>query len=457
MGRVLGRLMLGVLVLGLVAFVGFQIWRSVYMDIQTQPAEIYQVTQSIQLTGIAVREEFVLEGAGENLSYLYADGERVSRYATVARPVSDRSAINKRMKRDVLQQELEALHSVSAAVDSVLLGGEAASTRVYADLDVMLLSAARGEFSGSESLRLSVQSQLNRRDLATGKVDGFEERIATLEQEIATLGLEPETDPIKEVPEEAAAGADTQIKDEEGADSPEKTPEENPENPESAGVPKSGTVVTSFGEITTAQPGFFTKTVDNLESVLTPQRVKEMSVAELAAIIETPVDQDGEQIGRIITSHQWRFVATLPSAEATVFTEGKKVELDFGLADQKPLIGKIESIRTDRGGDISAVTFLCDEMGIELCNLRVRKAEVGLSEVSGYKFPITSKRYERDTLGVYVLENTLVRFKPAEIVHENEEEGYIVYSDATKGGIRPYDSVIVEGRGLYDGKIVRIE
>lgn len=406
MSRIIGKLMIGTLLLLAIAFVGFQVWRSLFANLSTQPAEVVVVNQRVTARGIAVREELLLEGVQGNLGYLFTDGEHVSKNAPVARQVENRSEISDQMRRDTLEQELEGLVALSGAGEAVILSSDTITQRVYSDIDAMAKGAAVGKLSGAQQIKQSIVSQLNRRELTTGRESGFEAEKARLEQELLTLGTSSLSD----------------------------------EN-----------------AILAPKPGYFTKTVDSLESVLTPETMRTMPISELEKLTVAPQKREDGYVGKLITAHRWYFAALLPEEELPKFQEGKKAELDFGISGQKPLIGTIDEVRHTEGEQQGLVVFECDEMSEALSNMRAHKVDISLSEISGYKLPRSSKRYYNDQLGVYVLETAAMHFKPAEVIYEDEREDYVVYSDSFggKNGIQRFDNVIVEGRGLYDKKPVK--
>ena len=61
-------------------------------------------------------------------------------------------------------------------------------------------------------------------------------------------------------------------------------------------------------------------------------------------------------------------------------------------------------------------------------------------------------------MGVYVQEAAVIRFKPVEILYENEKEGYLILSTSFRKdgmGLDRFDEVIIGGYGLRDGKVLK--
>lgn len=407
MSKVLSRIMLALCAVCALGYAGFQLWRYLYVDYETVAAREAVVEDKLTAQAIAIRDEEVLPGAAkENLVYLYTDGAHVAKDAPVARYVTDRSQITDQMRRDELQKELQNLQSLSGTGDALILQTDTVAQRVYADIDAIAGNVARGALSETQERRLEILNQLNRRNLATAKEGGYDSRIAQLEEEILTLGAS--------------------FTDEEAVITPEA--------------------------------GYFTKTVDGFEELLTPENMEQVPVDEYASYISASPEDTGAQVGKMIRSHIWYCAVVVNAADLGRFQEGATVELDFGLAGTKPFDGEVHKILEDSAGARGVVLLRCDEMSEELSNLRTHKVDISFQRISGYKLPSGCIRYNKGERGVYVLETTVIRFKPVEILYENEQEGYVILSESygERAGLQRFDEVIIGGNGLEDGKIIKL-
>lgn len=413
MGRLLSRLLLTLVAIAVIGYGYFQYWRFTHAEYQTQPAIEYVISRAVSAKGVAFREETVLEGhAGEDLSYLYTDGTHVSMEMPVARIVQSNDEIHDQMKRDALQRELENLEAIAVSADMLILQNDTVTQRIYTDIDTIGARAALGDLSRAGDLKYDILTQLNRRSLATShpqeeEEEPFAARIAQLQREIEAYGIE-------------------------------ETTEEN--------------------AILAPSPGYFTKMVDGFEEELTFEVMETLSVEEFVDYINAPVENEETGIGRIITNHIWYFAVVINSAQEELFIPGYRVELDFGMAGQRPFLARVHKVVSERDGARSIIIFECNEMSEGLANMRSRKVDISVSELSGYKLPIECKRYENDQVGVYVQEAAVIRFKPVEILYENEKEGYLILSTSFRKdgmGLDRFDEVIIGGYGLRDGKVLK--
>lgn len=415
MNRFLGKMMISIVLLCVAGYVGYQVWLSSGDEYETRPAIEYVVNETVSAKGIAIREEILLEGyAHDDISYLLTDGTHVSYNMAVAQRVTDPQQVTNRMKRDMLEEELENLEALNAAAEVSVLQTESLPQHIYENIDRIAVGAASGELASAQDLYPDVITQLNRRSLIADPDTDFSARIEELQLRIEALGDEEEVENAVVAPE----------------------------------------------------PGYFAKTVDGLETVLTPETMEELTVDEFVSYINAPASVGDDSLGRLVTSHIWYFAAVVSASEADNFREGRKVELDFGLVGQAPFIARVHRVIDEISGARAIVVFECDVMSEALIGLRAHNVTINLSEMSGYKFPLECIRYIGTQPGVYVLETTYIQFKPVEIIYEDEQEGYVVLSQNYKIlwgkennekllGLDAYDQVIIGGNGLEDGKVLK--
>ena len=105
----------------------------------------------------------------------------------------------------------------------------------------------------------------------------------------------------------------------------------------------------------------------------------------------------------------------------------------------------------------------------ELTMLRQQRAQIVTGTVEGLRVPKEALHAEKtsstqegtaktERVGLYCVVGMEARFKPVKVIYSGESF-VIVEPDAApdqeKLRIRPGDEVIVQARGLYDGKVVR--
>ena len=96
-----------------------------------------------------------------------------------------------------------------------------------------------------------------------------------------------------------------------------------------------------------------------------------------------------------------------------------------------------------------------------LC-LGQQEIEIELNSHSGLRVPAAAMHIVDDAKGVYVKYGNLAKFRKIEPVYQNEE--YILVPDkskmnaeqaaATQSEVKLYDEVIVQGKGLFNNKLL---
>ena len=123
----------------------------------------------------------------------------------------------------------------------------------------------------------------------------------------------------------------------------------------------------------------------------------------------------------------------------------------------------LTSIQTDPASGKAALVFKTMVMPDGFKYLRKQTVEIIEASYTGYKVPVSAVRNVDGNDGVYVLNGNIIRFKLIDII--TDQDGYYIvkqqlsYLDdkdyAKKLGL--YEMIIVSGKDLYDGKIVKSE
>ena len=231
---------------------------------------------------------------------------------------------------------------------------------------------------------------------------------------------------------------------------------------------------------TAPQAGYFCQTADGWEAAASAALAQTADTAQFQQLLtQTHTPPDG-MLGKVIRTHRWYFVTVLESTQAVQLSEGKAARLlidgyHAGYLDVttqricEPLAGK------------QAVVFACMEMNEELAALRLFEAQLVLEQYEGLKIardavhtrrrevPVTKEGTRPEDVpkdgptepvidkGVYVRYGNIVYFRRIEVLFETPE--FVIAKEQEQRenervNAALYDEVIVQGRGLYDGRIV---
>ena len=146
--------------------------------------------------------------------------------------------------------------------------------------------------------------------------------------------------------------------------------------------------------------------------------------------------------------------AVLDTVRLGTIFEGAQVTLRIGSSNQKV---KAEIVSLKRGEDKRSVAvFKCDMFLADFIGSRVEQARLLLDDHEGIMIPNAALRTggEEGTVGVYIRDGIVVRFRKIKQILSEDEYTLVEDTSGLDGYLALYDNIIVEGRDLYDGKII---
>jgi putative membrane fusion protein len=220
--------------------------------------------------------------------------------------------------------------------------------------------------------------------------------------------------------------------------------------------------ILSLNAILSAEPsdvriqeaGYFVSVVDGYEGLLNFDRIYSLTKEDIEGIIREPQLEVGEGIiGKMIDGYKWRFVGVLDTERTRSLYEGMTVEFRTGGNTQLVKATILRRIRLDDGNTI--FIFECDTLTPEFASRRVSQFSLMLDNFRGIRIPTAAVHLNEDNRqGVFVRRGSELVFCRINVIRT--ESDYFLVEDTTNvaGYISLYDSVVVRGRDLYDGKIV---
>ena len=415
------RLLMMALFLGVAAYFGIQAFQYLDDPLGVTLAYRYEVERGVDLAGFVVREERVLPDEGDGLLRIQrAEGERVSAGGVVATVYADQTSLDRQAEIDSLESRVEQLQY---ARDLAL----AAETTRKLDAQIVhnLLQyrqyLAAGRLYDAESPALELRALVVKRDYSeTGSGDAALQ-LQELGAQLLNLRSQAE-----------------------------------------------GTV----RRITAPEAGLYSAEVDGFETVLTPERLGELTPSQLGSLAADPAA--ASRVGKLVLGDAWYFAAVLPAADAVALQtrqeelqgEQKTLLLRFSKGVDRDLPVTLESIGATENGRVVAV-FRGTSYLRELTLLRQQRAQVITGAIKGIRVPKECLRAERAYLdgdgrpiseertGIYCLVGRKARFKPVNVAY-SADTFMLVTSTAEEEALRlrPGEQVIVSARGLYDGRVL---
>lgn len=427
--------------------IGIAIYLAVYAaESLTDPFSsvmAYQDTldDSVELSGVVVRQEQVFAEGSDIMDILPDEGERVASGSTVAILYKSSSALERKQQLQTLQQKRSqltyALSSGGSLSDTAKL-----EQQIIESILSLRAGTVSGDFSSLDSDALSLRTQVLQREFtysASGDSSAaLTETIALLDAQIAQLESQSETETTR------------------------------------VAAPCSG---------------LFSAAVDGLEDILTPSSLETMSAGQLSRYIGQTPSSANTPVGKLITGDRWYFAAVVDAATAERVRPGDYLTVSFSRDFTGEISMRVERVDEETGAD-RVLVLSSDRYLNQVTMLRTQTVELIFKRYTGIRVPKKALHMENfvqtdpDTgaetvtqrLGVYTVVGGRAEFNLVDIVCEGSDY-YLVtpsreartYSIVQQGNnyslaatvdaadlhlLRAGDEIIVTASGLFNGKVV---
>ncbi len=397
-----GRRIIEILVILLaVGFIAYQAISSYTSALTTESAVYYEYSEGIELSGTVIRNEHpvTLQDSG-TLHFIIEDGERVAKGGTIARVYSDDKASAAATRISEINSQLSDIADLEGYNNIAAVDINTLNSKISANLDNYLFCVSNGSFEGAAEARAELLTSLSRKQVATGGSVDFTEVKKQLNEEKQRL---------------------TSV----------------------MGNHKS--------ECKAEYSGYFVSSADGYEGVLVADDLAKYTPEYLENI--EPADKDGNIIGKIVYDYEWYIAVTVPLGDSMSYKEGDNMKLRIEAAD-RTVAATVKTVNFSRESNSAVVIFVCNEMSGELASYRSGKITVIKNEYSGLRVSSKSIRFLDGLTGVYVVSGLEIKFVAVEILYANDEYTICKLNTTDEEKLRLYDEVVVNGRGLYDGKII---
>lgn len=214
---------------------------------------------------------------------------------------------------------------------------------------------------------------------------------------------------------------------------------------------------TGASAITAPQSGTFSLSTDGYETLLSPAKLKGLTVGELADFSQLAPLSSNNTLGKLVTSTTWYYAATLSQEYADTLSIGSKVSLSFDSLPQ-PISMEVSAIGEVQDGK-TVLIFTSSQSEAAVCDLRQESCRVVFESDAGIRIPKEALRVdENGGAVVYVASGYVAKCRPVKILSETDSD-YLVAPDPKneedKRILQSGDELILASSDLYDGKVIR--
>lgn len=211
--------------------------------------------------------------------------------------------------------------------------------------------------------------------------------------------------------------------------------------------------------VKTPVAGSFTARVDGLEETLDDSKIEEITQGYLRDIKvkenkkeENVFVKKDAPIGKIVDTYTWYMAAIIDKDIAENLKVGDGIRLKFLDSSDNIINGSVYKIADEHDGKVVLVVKSAGYVD-NLYSISTAKIDVIMKTHEGMKIPSKSIRVKDGEKGVYILSGNKIKFRGAKVHYMDDE--WAIVSTEEKNSIKLYDSVIVSGSKIYEGRVVR--
>lgn len=418
-----------VLALLIFGYVGFQVYQANTEMIHTETATYIETADSFSVEGVFIRKETVITADySGDLGYELSDGSHVAKDGVVAKAYPEGSPVNVEDEIETVESEIESLQTLLSLKDSYAADPSQLDQNAEKQMLTLLKELRSGEEKDAKTARQELLYTLNEKQIVTGAITDFSDRIAELQARKSEL--------------------------------------------ESQKVNPTSTVKSPAS-------GYFSSVMDGWETVYDYDQVEDLTADDLKQERQ-PEAVDSSAVGRVVTEYEWYFACVVDADTALKLKGTSSVTLSLKSATEETFPAQVVTVNQTSQQDDAAVIFSSDIMDETLINTRQATVTVNRGNYQGVQvnqkaihFADITEEVEdeegnvktvthENVQGVYVVESGKLKF--VQIFPLLTLNGYVIcdvdlsdsqkeklYTDRT---VELYDEVVVGGHDLYDGRVI---
>ncbi len=375
-----------------------------YNPIKTEVAALYSTTDYIGFKGIYARDEkLVSYNVSGVLNYTHPDGYKVAKNSVIAEVYRNQSDLACQQQIDELIARRTVLQDAQALVGTDSSQLESFSNQIYDKHSEMMQHLCDGDYKSASALKSDMLNLRSKKEIVKGAETSYSEKIQEINNQISSLKAQISRDPY----------------------------------------------AISIGET-----GYFVSVVDGYEDILNSETVFELTKEQIGHILATDNADSNPPgvIGKLIDGYKWYMIAVLDTVRMGTVFEGAEVTLRVGYSQQDVKASVVSLKRQEDGSSICI--FECDTFSSDFVDGRVVQVKLLMDSYEGIRIPTSAIRIVDNKAGVYIRNGIKVEFKQIKQMISEEDYTLVENTSDLDGYISLYDTVIVEGKDLYDGKII---
>ena len=213
----------------------------------------------------------------------------------------------------------------------------------------------------------------------------------------------------------------------------------------------------SYATFYSDNTGYFCSKLDGYESDLLVDNLLDKDYCDYVDIMKKKPNKfnDNDYLGKVITDFDWYILFKTDKKNIEKLGSAIFVNVSYNNTNLKDIPAVILDIKEDNKNENGVIILRSNYMSRDILKLRKGKAAVSTRSFYGLAVDVNSIRFSDEQRGVFIKEEKEIKFKKVDSLFETEKIVISKIRPLDKDYLQPFDEVIIDGQGLYDGK--RIE
>lgn len=201
-------------------------------------------------------------------------------------------------------------------------------------------------------------------------------------------------------------------------------------------------------------PGLYSSNIDGYEEIFNADNIGNITVSEYQTLRKKKLSKEEITSSniecKIINNYQWSVVTLVNDATASTLEVGKTVYIRFAGSseDYEAKVSYISPKESNKYAVVITSTQNCEYA------LYARQTEFELicGRYSGLKIPVSAIQVRSDVTGVYVVENSMLRFKEINVLYKDGKTAIVEQNNSKSNYLLLYDKVVTHTNDFSEGK-----
>lgn len=425
-GLTAGRVAAALFALFLLVYISMVIYTSNFTMLETEQADFFELNDSVEVEAVALRnEEYITNSKKGMISYTVDDGEKVNAGGVVAKLFASEQDVESFMQYNEVESELDLLKQMTGSADSLFVNLDTVDAQIKKKILDYRAMTAQNKLPAASASKLELLRLFNERTVVTGGSSNFDARINELQAQLDSIRIPGD-----------------------------------------------------LGSVKLKRSGFFVSLLDGYENALDYSRAEALTADDINAMVRK--DPPADAVGKVITTINWYMLCPVTSEQAMTVASGNTVvEVSIPRVMSESIPATVIAVNQSSKVSDGLLVLKCDYLDGTLADVRRENITIRTYTYSGLRVSRSAihddyvtvqdygedgekigEPYKKKTQGVYVVYGKRLAFVPVHIIYSDND--FVICSDdlsdpelPTGETIALHDTIVVRGKELYDGKIVR--